>query len=102
MKFKLDYILNTFTSTNDITSYCLHSSSGHFGVMNYEAFRKLNEILKLNKKVVLINDCSRHSQLTVLDIGQVNDEIYYIFLNYCVDSIMVEKNHVHDKIKIVN
>ena len=69
MKFKLDYILNTFTSTNDITSYCLHSYNGHFGVMNYDAFRKLNETLKLNKKAVLINNCSRHSQLTVLDIG---------------------------------
>ena len=69
MKFKLDYILNTFTSTNDITSYCLHSYNGHFGVMNYDAFRKLNETLKLNKKAVLINNCSRHSQLTVLNIG---------------------------------
>ena len=69
MKFKLDYILNTFKSTNDITSYCLHSSNGHFGVMNYDAFKKLNETLKLDKRVVLINDCSRHSQLTVLDIG---------------------------------
>ena len=69
MKFKLDYILNTFTSTNDITSYCLHSYNGHFGVMNYDAFGKLNETLKLNKKAVLINNCSRHSQLTVLNIG---------------------------------
>lgn len=69
MKIKLDYILNTFTSTNDITSYCLHSSKGHFGVMNQSALDNLSKTLKLDSKVVLINDCSRHSQLTVLDIG---------------------------------
>ena len=69
MKFKLDYILNTFTSTNDITSYCLHSYNGHFGVMNQSALDNLYKTLKLDSKVVLYNYCSRHSQLTVLDIG---------------------------------